>query len=684
MNLVLGSPQLLAGLALVAGPVLVHLLARARPAVREYPSLQLIRQVMRRTLRVRRPHDWLLLAVRTLAIAALAAAFIRPVFFGATPLAAAGEKKAVVIVLDRSASMAATEGAQSRFGTAAARAIQLLESSGGSTAANVVWIDAQPAGIFAEPGPNRAYLVEVLNRAAAVPQPGAAETALRLAFEQLRTAEGAKEVFVLSDFQSTAWKNVSLEPPPGVRLVPMPVGASDLPNMALTDFRAQPASPVTGQPMQLLCRVRNFSPEPRRAVVFFEAGEARQQRAVDVPAWSDAEAAVSLPAGAPGDVPLRAALADDAFPGDDAAHAVARVRESVRLAVASPAASPAVEPLTALGGAIPWLSARRIEPAEALTAAADILFVAEWDGQNAAAFRALAAKGTAVILAPKNDTPTAALAEALGSLPPADAAALAAEASPEKPWKVSLAAEAHPAVALFRTGEFGNPFAGTFRQRLRFAAPAAPATVIASYADGVPALVAAARPADARNAAPLFVWNLPLGSDASTWPQEPVFVAFFGELCRTSLPVEAGATGETLPGTPLRLVPGPQVDPQDLRLLAADGSALEITPPSLPGGPFLGPPAVPGAFRWMARDTVVQHAWCNFPDAESDLRRLDPSTLAGAGSEAVASRAAMAAERDGWPLWPWLALAGAVLLWAESALAAFGKRSPTSTAPAVS
>ncbi len=684
MNLVLGSPHLLAGLALVAGPVLVHLLARARPAVRAYPSLQLIRQVMRRTLRVRRPHDWLLLAVRTLAIAALAAAFIRPVYFGATPLAAAGEKKTVVLVIDRSASMAATEGAQSRFGTAAARAIQLLESSGGSTAANVVWIDAQPAGIFAEPGPNRAYLVDVLNRAAAVPQPGAAESALRLAFEQLRTAEGAKEVFVLSDFQATAWKNVPLTPPPGVRLVPMPVGASDLPNMALTDFRAQPAAPVTGQPMQLLCRVRNFSPEPRRAVVFFEAGEARQQRAVDVPAWSDAEAAVSLPAGAPGTLPLRASLADDAFPGDDAAHSLAHVRESVRLAVAGASTSPSIEPLTALGGAIPWLSARRIEPADALTAAADILFVSDWDGQNAPAFRDLAAKGTAVLLAPKNGTPAVAIADALGVPATPAAPALTAEAAPAKPWKVALASESHPTVALFRTGEFGNPFAGIFRQRLRFSAPPAPATVLAGFPDGVPALVAAPRLADAKNAAPLFVWNLPLAADASTWTQEPVFVAFFGELCRTSLPAAAGVLGETLPGTPLRFVPGPQVDPHDLRLLAADGSAVEITPPSLPGGPFLSPPAVPGSWRWMARDTVVQHAWCNFPDGESDLRRLDPGTLPGATAESVASRAAMAAERDGWPLWPWLALAGAVLLWTESGLAAFGKKSPVPTAPAVS
>ena len=684
MNLVLGSPQLLAGLALTAGPVLVHLLARTRPAVREFPSLQLIRHVMCRTLRVRRPHDWLLLAVRTLAIAALAAAFVRPVFFGATPLAAAGEKKTVVIVLDRSASMAATEGAQSRFGTAAARAIQLLESSGASTAANVVWIDAQPAGLFAEPGPNRGFLIDALKRAAAVPQPGAAETALRLAFEQLRDAEGAREVLILSDFQSTAWKTVSLEPPPGVRLVTMPVGSSDLPNMTLTDFRAQPASPVTGQPMQLHCRVRNFSPEPRRIVVFFEAGEARHQRAVDIPAWSDAEAAVSVPAGAPGDVPLRAALADDAFPADDAAHSMARVRESVRLAVAAPATSPWIEPLTALGGAIPWLSARRIEPAEALATGTDVLFVAGWDGQNAAAFRNLAARGTAVILAPRDATPAAAIDEALGLPASQGAPPLAAEASPDRPWKVSLSAEAHPAVALFRTGEFGNPFAGSFRERLRWPAPAAPATVIASHSDGVPALVVAPPPTDSKTAAPLFLWNLALAPGASTWPQEPAFVAFFGELCRTSLPPAAGSTGETLPGRPYQLVPGPQIDPHDLRLLAADGSTLEITPPSLPGGPFLGPPAVPGACRWMARDTVVQHAWCNFPEPESDLRRLDPATLARTAGDAAPSRASLAAERDGWPLWPWLALAGILLLWLESAIAAFGGKSSAPPAPAVS
>ena len=58
---------------LVAVPLLVHLLARARPPVRAFSSAEFLLQALRLRIRLKRPRNWLLLVLRTLLFAALLA-----------------------------------------------------------------------------------------------------------------------------------------------------------------------------------------------------------------------------------------------------------------------------------------------------------------------------------------------------------------------------------------------------------------------------------------------------------------------------------------------------------------------------------------------------------------------------------------------------------------------------------
>ena len=69
------------------------------------------------------------------------------------------------------------------------------------------------------------------------------------------------EIFILSDFQASAWNEVSLTPPSGIKLLTVPVATKMIGNLALASLRAEPAEPVLGQPLDLLARVRNFSAE---------------------------------------------------------------------------------------------------------------------------------------------------------------------------------------------------------------------------------------------------------------------------------------------------------------------------------------------------------------------------------------------------------------------------------------
>ena len=101
------APFFFAALAAVAVPILVHLIQRERKDVIEFPSLMFIRRIPYQSVERRRIHNWLLLALRTAAIALLVAAFARP-FFAVDPVRAAAAlsgAREVVVLLDRSASM---------------------------------------------------------------------------------------------------------------------------------------------------------------------------------------------------------------------------------------------------------------------------------------------------------------------------------------------------------------------------------------------------------------------------------------------------------------------------------------------------------------------------------------------------------------------------------------------------
>ncbi|MCX8040301.1 MAG: BatA domain-containing protein [Planctomycetota bacterium] len=92
-------PFLLAGLAAVAVPILIHLLLRERPRPLPWAAMRWLQAAQQRALRRWRLTNWLLLALRCLAVALLALAVARPALPGL------GDGEQLVLIVDRSASM---------------------------------------------------------------------------------------------------------------------------------------------------------------------------------------------------------------------------------------------------------------------------------------------------------------------------------------------------------------------------------------------------------------------------------------------------------------------------------------------------------------------------------------------------------------------------------------------------
>ena len=700
-------PALLGLLALAGLPVLVHLLSRARPPVYRFSNIEFLRRVLRSTARIRRPKDWLLLALRSLALFALAAAFAWP-FLISNSASLPGEKSTVILLVDRTASMAAREGAGSRFDSACAQATRFLDQSKPDNA-NLIWIDAEPAAAFPEPGPNLDFLTDKLKQAHPVPEAGALSAAFDLALRQLAKAGGHRELVIISDFQASAWRDFAPRLPANLVVRSQRVATASPPNLAVSRLIPQPAEPVVGQDLTLLTRVRNFSADARRTQLTLDADGSRQSQAIDLPAWGEAECAFVLRPATPGPMAISAAVEPDGYPADDARHCVVQIRESLRLALSAPPESADAKILGKLAKSLSWLEITN-DPTNARRP--DFQFISAWTGETPntvdlgdagirqeeaagrmpaprgagilpgatfqitqsakstvlgetpAGLRKLALAGTTLIVRPAAGCQSAAIRNLL-QLPadPADGP-LALDTSPTG-W-AAIPDETHPANQLFRSGDFGNPFAGSFRERLRL--PASLAALpgirpIASFADGVPAILECPT-----ESASILLWNLPLDPAKTDWPTQGAFLPAIAEIFLKDRPRGAVEPAYSLPGSPLSWSSNDPAHAGALTLVGPTAEPLPLTETTTAEGTRWQSKssAIPGIYRWNFSGQPIAYSAVNFPESESDLRPLEATPTFGkldASNDSLVRQAALA---QGLPLWPWLALAAILFLILES------------------
>lgn len=218
-------PAFLAGLAVLAVPVILHLTRRQRSRVVEFPSLMFLERIPYRSMRRRKIRHWLLLLIRASALVLLVAAFARPLFTGVD--LAAGTvlgPREVVILLDRSYSMSYDD----RWDAAVAAAAEVAAGLQPIDRASLVFFDEG-----AQAATRSASEPERLTRALAEARAGSKGTrygpALKLAESILADSElPNQELFLVSDFQRSGWSGESdVRLPATVRVTPVSVGGAD-------------------------------------------------------------------------------------------------------------------------------------------------------------------------------------------------------------------------------------------------------------------------------------------------------------------------------------------------------------------------------------------------------------------------------------------------------------------------
>ncbi|MDF1505004.1 BatA and WFA domain-containing protein, partial [Roseisolibacter sp. H3M3-2] len=323
------APWFLAGLALVAVPLLIHLTRRDRATPVPFPSLMFVRRVPQPTTARRQLRDLPLLLLRVLALSLLALAFARPLLDRARAAAAptAGGRE-LVILLDRSASMQAP----ARWAKAQDAARAALRTVGPRDRATVVYFDATPAVAAKAGDPVGARTAVDTARAGS----GATRYAPALAMASRILAESAlsrREALLVSDFQRGGWREApEARLPAGATLTWADVAAAAADGGALGVVLVREERSAGAAAVRVAARLRASGGAERTVPVTLRVGgrDVRSARATVVPDRPTTVAFESVPLP-PGWSEATVVLPRDAHPANDAYHFVAAREQQLRV-----------------------------------------------------------------------------------------------------------------------------------------------------------------------------------------------------------------------------------------------------------------------------------------------------------------------------------------------------------------
>src|SRR5436309_6271167 len=175
------NPWMLAGLAAIGLPILIHFLTRARPRRIAFPPYKFLVEACAGQQAVHRLRTIILLTVRTLAVLMLVLLFARPFLKPTGVTASADAAKRVVLVVDASLSMRAVQRGVPLFSRAQAEAADVLRALEAGSEAGIILAGVAPRPLLPALSRNIPALHDELVKARATFEEGDPAAALALA-----------------------------------------------------------------------------------------------------------------------------------------------------------------------------------------------------------------------------------------------------------------------------------------------------------------------------------------------------------------------------------------------------------------------------------------------------------------------------------------------------------------------
>ncbi len=331
------NPIFLLGLMAAALPLIIHLFNFRKPRKVDFSSLAFLREVEKSTMRRVRIKQWLLLALRTLAIAAIVLSFARPIFRGEVVSVFAGAAPvSIAVIVDNSPSMSQRDSRGAYFDQAVRLAMDIVQDTDTRDEVAVVPLQSDSPILFSPGGQSAKDRIEALE----------VRDGIRTQFEAIREASVAmsaaenqnREIYLVGDFQASTLMNVpssTLANTPSstilagatVRLVQ--VGSAAPQNIAVQDVEILSRIVEVDHPVRLAATLTNYGEVSAAGYVtsVFLEGERVAQRSSDLPAGESVAIEFSITPSRKGWLQGVVETEDDSFPADNRAYFTLRVPE---------------------------------------------------------------------------------------------------------------------------------------------------------------------------------------------------------------------------------------------------------------------------------------------------------------------------------------------------------------------
>lgn len=293
------NPAVLFGLIAVAIPVVLHLLNLRKLRTVEFSTLAFLKQLQKSKMRRLKLRQILLLILRTLVMASLVLAFARPALRG-TAASGLGShpKTSIVLLLDDSFSMSATD----EYGS------QLNQAK--STALNILSLVREGDEVYFQKFSDRATdeTSKSPTRDFSAVKSAVGEAKISMTFHTLGEILGRagtllkhsknvnKEVYLITDLQKTNFaldEERRTQPKTALselfdnqtRLFLVPVGQASAGNVAAEAVKIMNKIFEKDRPFSLEATIRNYGSTPLRnyTVSFYLDGKRVMQKSVDIP-----------------------------------------------------------------------------------------------------------------------------------------------------------------------------------------------------------------------------------------------------------------------------------------------------------------------------------------------------------------------------------------------------------------
>jgi hypothetical protein len=254
------SPWYLVGLSAAAIPLIIHLSRSRRTKKMRFSTTRFFTDQFLRSYRMSRLKELALLACRMALFAFLAMALTQPLYMPKGPIQLGKDgSRAVVLVIDNSASMGYREKGETLLDRARQGARTILDGLGPGDSASIVLAGRRAGGpevLFPKPTTQLSDVRQALDRLEVAALGGNLTAALAVAEKMAQDTPAAnREVYVLSDLQVNGWAETgeSIPSDPSrvsfafIRVQPEQTVA----NRAVTAVQYASARPMVGVPFAI-------------------------------------------------------------------------------------------------------------------------------------------------------------------------------------------------------------------------------------------------------------------------------------------------------------------------------------------------------------------------------------------------------------------------------------------------